>query len=41
MLLLNMTMYLFLNVSTAFDDTASCIAGPGGSADCPTPTSSP
>jgi Flp pilus assembly pilin Flp len=33
--------FLFQNVSTAFDDTASCIAGPGGSADCPTPTSSP
>jgi Flp pilus assembly pilin Flp len=33
--------FLFQNVSTAFDDTASCIAGPGGSADCPTPSSSP
>ena len=33
--------FLFQNVSTAFDDNASCIAGPGGSADCPTPTSSP
>ena len=32
---------LFQNVSTAFDDTASCIAGPGGSADCPTPSSGP
>jgi Flp pilus assembly pilin Flp len=31
--------FLFQNVSTAFDDTASCIAGPGGSADCPTPSS--
>ena len=33
--------FLFQNVSTAFDDTASCIAGPGGSADCPTPSSGP
>jgi Flp pilus assembly pilin Flp len=33
--------FLFQNVSTAFDDTASCIAGPGGSAGCPTPSSSP
>lgn len=33
--------FLFLNVSTAFDDTASCIAGPGGSTDCPTPSSRP
>jgi Flp pilus assembly pilin Flp len=33
--------FLFQNVSTAFDDTASCIAGPGGSTDCPTPSSSP
>jgi Flp pilus assembly pilin Flp len=33
--------FLFQNVSTAFDDTASCIAGPGGSTDCPTPSSRP
>ena len=33
--------FLFQNVSTAFDDTASCIAGPGGSRDCPTPSSRP
>jgi len=33
--------FLFQNVSTAFDDTASCIAGPDGSADCPTPSSGP
>jgi Flp pilus assembly pilin Flp len=33
--------FLFQNVSTAFDDTASCIAGPGGCADCPTPSSGP
>jgi Flp pilus assembly pilin Flp len=33
--------FLFQNVSSAFDDTASCIAGPGGSADCPTPSSGP
>jgi Flp pilus assembly pilin Flp len=33
--------FLFQNVSTAFDDTASCIAGPGGSTDCPTPASGP
>ena len=33
--------FLFQNVSTAFDDTASCIAGPGGSADCQTPSSGP
>ena len=33
--------FLFQNVSTAFGDTASCIAGPGGSADCPTPSGGP
>ena len=33
--------FLFQNVSSALDDTASCIAGPGGSADCPTPSSGP
>ena len=33
--------FLFQNVSTAFGDTASCIAGPGGSADCPAPSSGP
>ena len=33
--------FLFQNVSTAFDDTASCIAGPGGSTDGPTPSSRP
>jgi Flp pilus assembly pilin Flp len=33
--------FLFQNVSTAFDDTASCISGPGGSPDCPTPSSDP
>jgi hypothetical protein len=27
--------------STTFDDTAGCIAGPGGSTDCPTPSSRP
>jgi Flp pilus assembly pilin Flp len=33
--------FLFQNVSTAFDDTANCIAGPGGGTDCPTPSSVP
>jgi Flp pilus assembly pilin Flp len=33
--------FLFQNVSTAFDDTASCISGPGGNANCPTPSSTP
>jgi Flp pilus assembly pilin Flp len=33
--------FLFQNVSTAFDDTASCISGPGGTPDCPTPSSGP
>jgi Flp pilus assembly pilin Flp len=33
--------FLFQNVSSAFDDTANCIAGPGGGADCPTPSSRP
>jgi len=30
-----------LLLNTTFDDTASCIAGPGGSTDCPTPSSGP
>jgi Flp pilus assembly pilin Flp len=33
--------FLFSNVSNAFSDTADCVAGPGGTANCPTTTGAP